>query len=353
MIAEGSLIDGRYRLDQPIGHGRAGIVWLAFDTRLHRTVAAKRMYVPHDLEPARTADAKAVALREGRAACRIVHNHALTAYEAVSEGADVWLIMEYVPSRSMDEFLNEYGRLTVEQTAALGAQLASALMAAHALGIAHGALEPGNVLLADDGGIKITDIGLSKPEASPAYRAPELVDGVATTAPGPASDAFSLGATLYTAVEGIPPFGTNGTDVQAPPHHAGTLTGTLLKLLRTEADTRPTLQDTVAALRAISTGNEPASAPPDTPATPSQTPGAPRHLPPQRTRQVEQSHQPTPVGAQTAAAAHSQPSAASPPARSEPVGRSTRSPVRAVLVISLAVLLAIAVGVAFTEFVLL
>lgn len=258
MGSEGTLVDGRYRLDQPIGHGRAGIVWLAFDTRLNRTVAAKPMYV-------RTGDSQAVeaAVQEGRAATRVLHNCAITVYDVVLDGSDPWLVMEYVPSRSMAGFLAEHGTLTPEQTALLGIQLASALAAAHQAGVLHRGLQPGNVLLADDGGVKVTDIGIWGTGPDPVFLAPEIASGGPAQ---PASDAFSLGATLYMAVEGEPPFGRDG--VLRQPRRAGQLTGALLKLLREEPLSRPTLADSITAFQAITQGRQTAFIPPTAPAMP-------------------------------------------------------------------------------------
>ena len=374
MIAEGALVDDRYRLDQPAGRGRAGIVWLAFDTRLQRTVTAKRMYIQPGLEPALAEDARAIALREGRAACRLVHNCAVAVHDVVTEGADVWLIMEYVPSRSMDDFLAEHGRLTPFQAAALGAQLGAALEAAHTLGITHGALEPGNVLLADDGGVKITDFGISGPGPSPAFRAPELAAGAPAS---PASDAFSLGATLYAAVEGTPPFGMDGQAGQVAPQHASVLTGALLKLVRIDPAMRPTLHDTVTALRAIGTGDESAVVPPTAP--PGTHTAQPRTAPQPQPAAAEPPEPPAPAQPSATTAVREPVQPAQPPA--QPVQDPTRQPVqpgppmppegttappaapvrpraaghgaRGWIITVLAILAAIAVGILFTELVIL
>ncbi|GAB3005086.1 serine/threonine protein kinase [Amycolatopsis acidiphila] len=265
MGTEGAVVGGRYRLDQPIGRGRAGIVWLAYDTLLHRTVAAKRVFVQPGLDPARTEHMINLALQEGRAATRVLHNSAITVYDVVRDGPDPWLVMEYVPSRSMAHFLTEHGTLTPEQAAFLGIQLASALSAAHRAGILHRGLEPGNVLLADDGGVKITDIGITGPGQNPAFRAPEILHGAP---PDHAADAFSLGATLYQAVEGVPPYGENGTGPLRQPRRAGQLTGALMKLLRVDPMTRPTLADSIIAFQAITQGRQSAFIPPTAPALP-------------------------------------------------------------------------------------
>lgn len=286
--SEGALVGRRYRLDQPIGHGRAGIVWLAFDTMLHRTVAAKRLYLAADLAGAEADRAREAALGEGRQATRVVHANAISVLDAFRDGTDVWLVMEYVPSRNMADFLDEHGRLTPEQAAYLGIQVGSALASAHAIGVPHRVVEPGNILLADDGGVKITDIGIAGGPPDPAYQAPEVAKGAPATA---AADAFSLGATLFAAVEGVPPFGEDGAEKLAEPHHAGPLAPAMVKLLREEADLRPTLSDTVRALKAITRGQEKGFVPPTAPAMPT----VPALVPTARSQQT--AHQ-SPQGAQ-------------------------------------------------------
>jgi len=272
LSAEGEVVGDRYRLDQPIGRGRAGIVWQAFDTRLHRTVALKRMYLPVGLPPAQAEQAKAKALQEGHNATHVTHGCAITVHDVFDEGQDIWLVMEYIPSRSMAQFLAEHGRLTPEQAAALGIQLGSTLAAMHSAGIVHRTLEPANVLLADDGGVKITDIGITGGGPSHAYRAPEVARGLAAT---PASDVFSLGATLYTAVEGVPPFGQDGLGEPPTPQSAGPLSGALTKMLRQDPVTRPTMNDTVRSLGAITEGRQMAFVPPTAPAMPTVAAGGP------------------------------------------------------------------------------
>ncbi|WP_277068659.1 serine/threonine-protein kinase [Saccharomonospora viridis] len=259
---EGALVGERYRLDQPIGRGRAGLVWLAFDTMLHRTVAAKRAYLNPERDPEQ---ARQETLAAAKRAMKVVHPSAVTMYDALRQDDDVWLIMEYVPSRNMAEFLYEYGTLTPEQAGYLGAALGAALASAHNSGVIHGAVEPGNVLLADDGGVKLTDIGVHGGATEPAYLAPELKRG---GAPTEQSDAYALGAVLFRAVEGIPPFGQEGNDAPVVPTRTGPLTGALEKLLRTDPDLRPTLADTVNALRAVSKGRQTGFVPPTAPAMP-------------------------------------------------------------------------------------
>lgn len=276
MSSEGTIVGGRFRLDQPIGRGRAGIVWLAFDTRLFRTVAMKRMYLPVGAGD-RAEQARAAAMQEGKDAARIEHPCAIKVFDVLPDGQDVWLVMEYIPSRSMATFLAEHGRLTPDQAAHLGIQLGNALAAIHAAGFVHRTLEPGTVLLADDGGVKLTDIGISGGGPHAAYVAPEVSRGLPPT---PAADVFSLGATLYTAVEGVPPFGDDGQSSERPPHNAGVLTEALRKMLRADPTTRPTMADTVRSLKAITEGRETAFIPPTAPAMPTMPVGRPPVAPP-------------------------------------------------------------------------
>ncbi|WP_285482407.1 serine/threonine-protein kinase [Amycolatopsis sp. NBRC 101858] len=264
MSSEGTIVGGRFRLDQPIGRGRAGIVWLAFDTRLFRTVAMKRMYLPVGAGD-RAEQARAGAMQEGKDAARIEHPSAIKVFDVLPDGQDVWLVMEYIPSRSMATFLAEHGRLTPDQAAQLGIQLGNALIAIHAAGFVHRTLEPGTVLLADDGGVKLTDIGISGGGPHAAYVAPEVARGLPPT---PAADVFSLGATLYTSVEGVPPFGEDGQSSERPAQNAGVLTAALRKMLRSDPTTRPTMADTVRSLNAITEGRETAFIPPTNPGIP-------------------------------------------------------------------------------------
>jgi serine/threonine protein kinase len=272
LSSEGTIVGGRFRLDQPIGRGRAGIVWLAFDTRLFRTVAMKRMYLPVGLTGERAEQARSAAMQEGKDAARIEHACAIKVFDVLPDGQDVWLVMEYIPSRSMATFLAEHGRLTPDQAAALGIQLGQALAAMHAAGFVHRTLEPGTVLLADDGSVKLTDIGISGGGPSPAYVAPEVARGLP---PSPPADVFSLGATLYTSVEGVPPFGEDGQSSERPAQNAGVLAAALRKMLRADPATRPTMTDTVRSLSAITEGRETAFIPPTAPAIPPPPPPPP------------------------------------------------------------------------------
>jgi hypothetical protein len=267
----GDLVAGRYRLLQELGSGAMGSVWRAFDERLQRRVAVKQVLPCPGAGP--DGELRDRVLREGRIAARLQHPRAVAVFDVVEDNGFPVLVMEYLPSTSLAEVLVERGPLPVAEVAEIGAQVASALTAAHAAGIVHRDIKPGNILLADDGA-KITDFGIAHAAGdatitaagivagTPAYLPPETVHG---RRPVPKSDVFSLGATLYTAVEGTPPF---GRDLENPyavlyriaagemraPVRAGLLAPVLTAMLaRTPAD-RPTAEEAHEALRAVADG---------------------------------------------------------------------------------------------------
>src|SRR5919197_6775259 len=216
MTDEGRVVAGRYRLISRIGMGAMGVVWRAYDERLNRTVAVKKLLLSPGLPEDEAVEAVARCLREGRIAARLHHANAISVFDVVDEDGAPCLIMEYLPSKSLAMALSEHGPLDPYEVARIGALSASALVAAHAAGIVHRDIKPGNILLGDDGSVKITDFGISRATddvtvtktgmiaGTPAYLAPEVAIG---RDPTPASDIFSLGSTLYAAVEGEPPFG--------------------------------------------------------------------------------------------------------------------------------------------------
>ncbi len=261
MSDQDRLIAGRYRLGEQIGVGAMGIVWRARDERLRRTVAVKQLLLQPGLDDQQAADARARAMREARIAARLQHPNVVIVYDVVEDDGQPWLIMEYVPSRSLAMVLRDAGPLTPYQAADVGAQAAAGLAAAHAVGVIHRDVKPGNVLLGDDGTVKITDFGISRAvddailtatgliTGTPAYLAPELAKG---SEPAPSSDVFALGSTLYAAVQGTPPFGYNENPLAllytvangtvSPPAKGGPLTPVLMRLLCAEPDNRPTMR---------------------------------------------------------------------------------------------------------------
>jgi eukaryotic-like serine/threonine-protein kinase len=269
---EGTLIAGRYRLASRLGSGAMGIVWQAHDERLHRTVAIKQVLLPSTLSDSEADEANRRAMREGRITARLHHPHAIAVFDVVEYEGQPFLIMEYLPSSSLATVLSRQGVLLPDTVARIGSQIASALTAAHKAGIVHRDIKPGNVLLADDGTAKITDFGISHAvgdvtvtatgmlAGTPAYLAPEVAQGNSAGFP---SDVFSLGSTLYTAVEGTPPFGLHNNAIAllhrvamgqiTPPQQSGPLTPLLLRLLQRNPEQRPTMaqaHDTLATLAA-------------------------------------------------------------------------------------------------------
>ena len=252
------VVAGRYRLEERIGAGAMGVVWRGTDERLGRVVAVKQVFLHAGLDEREADEVRQRTLREGRIAARLQHPHAISVFDASIEGDEPWLVMEYLPSRSLAAVLGEQGTLEPRTVARIGRQVADALDAAHQAGIVHRDVKPGNVLLGADGTVKITDFGISRATGdltltrtgmlagTPAYLAPEVARGENSTS---ASDVFSLGATLYATVEGIPPFGADDNALAllhsvaagkvVPPQQAGPLTALLMRLLRDDPAERP------------------------------------------------------------------------------------------------------------------
>jgi serine/threonine protein kinase len=257
------LIGGRYEMRRPVGHGGMGTVWLCTDQTLHRDVAVKRM----GSLPGETTAGAARAMREARLAAAMNHRNAVAVYDIVDHDDASWLVMEYFPSRNLGELIGEDGPLSPSRAGHIGAQVASALAAAHKLGIVHRDVKPGNILVGDGDDAKVSDFGIARAEldatltqtgmmtGTPAYLAPEIATG---DGPSPASDVWALGATIYAAVEGDPPFGT-GTNpvrllsrvVQEPvprPDHAGPLLPVLGEMLSKDPRSRPTMAEVATRL---------------------------------------------------------------------------------------------------------
>ncbi|TQM82600.1 hypothetical protein FHX81_5008 [Saccharothrix saharensis] len=276
MSNDGRVIAERYRFLDRIGSGAMGVVWRAQDERLGRIVAIKQLLLAPSLDEREQDEAIQRAMREGRIAAKLHHPNAIAVYDVVEENGAPCLVMEYLPSYSLADTMAEHGPLDPVEVAQIGMQAAAALAAAHAAGIVHRDVKPGNVLLADNGLVKITDFGISRASddvtvtktgliaGTPAYLAPEIARG---QDPTPASDVFSLGSTLYAAAEGEPPFGLSENTLGVlhavaagrinPPTVDHPLTDVLLRLLNYDPADRPTMAQARDMLSAVAHGRNP------------------------------------------------------------------------------------------------
>ncbi|MFF7246615.1 serine/threonine-protein kinase [Embleya sp. NPDC008237] len=212
------LVAGRYRLGDQLGRGGMGTVWRAVDTMLDRDVAVKEMRLPRFVDDDDRSTLSARMLREARAAARIDHPNVVTIFDVAEEDGRPWIVMELVRGLSLAQELDKEGPIPPEQVAELGLRLLAALEAAHEAGVLHRDVKPANVLLARNGRVVLTDFGVASVEdsatltqagamvGSPEYLAPEQIAG---EPPGPQADLWSLGATLFEAVEGRPAFRRN------------------------------------------------------------------------------------------------------------------------------------------------
>jgi serine/threonine protein kinase len=278
---EGRLVAGRYRIVQRIGTGAMGAVWQAHDEVLARTVAVKQLLLQPGLEEGDAEDARQRTMREGRIAARLHHPNAITVFDVVTDDRDQpCLIMEYLNSTSLAAVLQEHHTLPPTEVARIGSQVAAALKEAHAVGIVHRDIKPGNILLGGNGTVKITDFGISRAKddvtvtktgmiaGTPAYLAPEVAIG---GDPGPESDIFSLGSTLYAACEGQPPFGLSENTLSLlhavaagqinPPRQSGPLASVLAVLLHPDIHHRPTAEESEELLSAVARGETPLGGP--------------------------------------------------------------------------------------------
>ncbi|MFC0863507.1 serine/threonine-protein kinase [Sphaerimonospora cavernae] len=213
-VGQGRLIGRRYRLLSPVGRGGMGMVWQAHDVLLDRDVAVKELILPFGLDNAGMQAAHRRMLREARSAARLSHPGIVTVHDVVEEDGRPWIVMELVRAWSLEQAVRQSGPLPVVQAAEIGVRVLDALRHAHAAGILHRDVKPGNVLLTSDR-VVLTDFGIAAIEGdvsitqtgllmgSPAYIPPERLRGRPVTQ---AADLWSFGATLYAAVEGRPPY---------------------------------------------------------------------------------------------------------------------------------------------------
>ncbi|GIE85148.1 serine/threonine-protein kinase [Actinoplanes regularis] len=251
MVTLQAVIAGRYRIIRPLGSGGMSHVWLAHDDVRHIDVAIKQCRVPSGLHLDQQEVVRTWAVSEAQAAGRVRHPHVIRTLDVLPDPDGPWLIMEHVPGRSLQQVIQEQGPLPPAQVARIGLAVLDGLTAAGRAGLLHLDVKPGNVLIADDGRIVLIDFGPAVTAAgiaalttarvvlgSPKYIAPERLFNRSSTA---RSDLWSLGATLYHAVEGRPPYarGSTAATLRAlaagppdAPRRAGPLTPVLAGLLR-------------------------------------------------------------------------------------------------------------------------
>ncbi|MGW2278927.1 protein kinase domain-containing protein [Streptomyces sp. NPDC001770] len=255
-----------------------GKVWRAEDEVLHRTVAVKELTAGLYVAEADRVVLHARTRKEARAAARISHPGVVTVHDVLDHDDRPWIVMQYVDGPSLADSAKENGEVTPHEAARIGLGVLSALRAAHAAGVLHRDVKPGNVLLARDGQILLTDFGIAAIEGDSTitrtgeligsidYLAPERVQG---HDPGPASDLWSLGATLYAAIDGRSPFRRSSpiatmqavvTDEPSIPPGAGTLGPVIAALLCKDPAGRPSTAETERMLRSVLTGREPRTA---------------------------------------------------------------------------------------------
>ncbi|GII01067.1 serine/threonine-protein kinase [Planobispora takensis] len=267
------VLAGRYRLLNPLAEGGMGTVWLASDETLRRDVAVKEVRLPPELSPAQRQDLCAAALREANLTARLKHPSIITVHDVVVENDRPWIVMELLTGESLDRTVTGRRPLPPHQAARVGVGIAGALAAAHAAGVTHRDVKPGNIFLTRTGRAVLTDFGIAVAEGdvtgevtsrligSPNYIAPERLRGERG---GPYSDLWSLGAGLYFAVEGVPPHPAETpisaisrvlTEPPRPPELAGELGPLLMRMLDPLPVARPSLDEVVRGLQEIASGH--------------------------------------------------------------------------------------------------
>ncbi|HZX37606.1 MAG TPA: serine/threonine-protein kinase [Streptomyces sp.] len=274
------LVAGRYRLLSPLGEGGMGVVWRARDEMLAREVAVKEVRAPAALGTTDERRLYARLEREAWAAGRISHRNVVTVYDVATEDGRPWIVMELVRGLALSDVLDAEGPLPPQRVAHIGAEILAALRAAHEAGVLHRDVKPGNVLIANDGRVVLSDFGIATVEGtsnltmtgeligSPEFLAPERALG---RTPGPESDLWSLGVLLYAAVEGNSPFRQNTPlstlravvdEELPPPRRAGALAPVIAGLLRKDPAERLSAEEAEHQLRVIGAGGGVRTAPP-------------------------------------------------------------------------------------------
>ncbi|MDF5751036.1 serine/threonine-protein kinase [Spongiactinospora sp. TRM90649] len=263
---------GRYRPLERLGAGGMGVVWRAQDDLLGREVAIKEMRPAPYLPQAQRAELNERTMREARAAAMLGHPAIVAVHDVILQDDRPWIVMDLVKGLSLEQAVKRDGPLPPERVAVIGLAVLDALAHAHRGGLMHRDVKPGNIMIAEDGRVLLTDFGIATLEndtgptrpgslvGSPGYIAPERLRGAAD---GPSADLWSLGATLYAAVEGRSPFhrampvatlGAVLTQPTPPPTRAGHLGPVLLTVLEKDPRVRPGVTELRTALRAVAEG---------------------------------------------------------------------------------------------------
>ena len=250
------VVAARYRLTGELGRGGMGVVWAAHDELLQRPVAVKEVHFPPNIADEERETLRERTMREARAAARLDQPCAIRVFDVCEEDGRPYIVMELVAGRTLGDLVREDGPLPPAKVAEIGLCLLDALVAAHDAGIVHRDVKPGNVLIRHDGRVTLTDFGIASTAGdpsitstglllgSPAYIAPERARG---DTPEPPSDFWSLGATLFTAVEGRPPYDkpepfATLTSVVTEPHEPCELAGPLAPVLERMLDKDPAMR---------------------------------------------------------------------------------------------------------------
>jgi eukaryotic-like serine/threonine-protein kinase len=286
------IVAGRYAVGEVLGRGGMGTVWLATDKVLQRRVALKEITFSIHLTDEEREILRERTMREARAAARLDHPCVTHVFDVVEEDGRPWLVMEHVAARSLQDIVEEQGPLPPPVVARIGLDVLAALEAAHAEGIVHRDVKPANVLVSPDGRARLTDFGIATTTGdsslttqgaligSPSYMAPERVAG---GQPAGSVDLWSLGATLYTAVEGRLAFDKGdpvatlmavATEPPDPPRLAGPLTPVLMGLLTKDPVQRATSAQARRDLQVVASGGAPSWTPGPVPSRPGPPPAA-------------------------------------------------------------------------------